>query len=142
MYEQYSSQEFEEKYTYSGNLGAFWTPEKTAFRLWAPTAGAVSIRLYRSGDPGADDLLAQLRMQPDICGTWTAERFGNLNGIYYTYLVTVDGQTREVCDPYARTTGVNGCRGMILDLASVNPPQWDTDADPHAGKSITDAVIY
>ena len=142
MYEQYSSQEFEEKYTYSGNLGAFWTPEKTAFRLWAPTAGAVSIRLYRSGDPGADDLLAQLRMQPDVCGTWTAERFGNLNGIYYTYLVTVDGQTREVCDPYARTTGVNGCRGMILDLASVNPPQWDTDADPHAGKSITDAVIY
>lgn len=142
MYEQYSSQEFEEKYTYSGNLGAFWTPEKTAFRLWAPTAGAVSIRLYRSGDPGADDLLAQLRMQPDVCGTWTAERFGNLNGIYYTYVVTVDGQTREVCDPYARTTGVNGCRGMILDLASVNPPQWDTDADPHAGKSITDAVIY
>ena len=102
MYEQYSSQEFEEKYTYSGNLGAFWTPEKTAFRLWAPTAGAVSIRLYRSGDPGADDLLAQLRMQPDVCGTWTAERFGNLNGIYYTYLVTVDGQTREVCDPYAK----------------------------------------
>ena len=142
MYEQYSSQEFEEKYTYSGNLGAFWTPEKTAFRLWAPTAGAVSIRLYRSGDPGADDLLAQLRMQPDVCGTWTAERFGNLNGIYYTYLVTVDGQIREVCDPYARTTGVNGCRGMILDLTSVNPPCWDTDADPHAGKPITDAVIY
>ena len=93
MYEQYSSQEFEEKYTYSGNLGAFWTPEKTTFRLWAPTAEAVSIRLYRSGDPGADDLLAQLRMQPDVCGTWTAERFGNLNGIYYTYVVTVDGQT-------------------------------------------------
>ena len=142
MYEQYSSQEFEEKYTYSGNLGAFWTPEKTSFRLWAPTAETVSIRLYRSGDPGADDLLAQLRTQPDICGTWTAERFGNLNGIYYTYLVTVDGQTREVCDPYARATGVNGCRGMILDLSSVNPPQWDIDADPHAGKSITDAVIY
>ena len=142
MYEEYSSQEFEEKYTYSGNLGAFWTPEKTTFRLWAPTAEAVSIRLYRSGDPGADDLLAQLRMQPDVCGTWTAERVGNLNGIYYTYVVTVDGQTREVCDPYARTTGVNGCRGMILDLSSVNPPQWDADADPHAGKSITDAVIY
>ena len=62
-------------------------------------------------DPGADDLLAELRMQPDVCGTWTAERFGNLNGIYYTYLVTVDSQIREVCDPYARTTGVNGCRG-------------------------------
>lgn len=142
MYEQYSSQEFEEKYTYSGSLGTFWTPEKTAFRLWAPTAETVSIRLYRSGNPGADDLLAQLRMQPDVRGTWTAERFGNLNGIYYTYLVTVDGQTREVCDPYTKAAGVNGCRAMILDMASVNPPQWDTDADPHAGKSITDAVLY
>lgn len=142
MYEQYSSQEFEEKYTYSGSLGTFWTPERTVFRLWAPTAEAVSIRLYRSGNPGADDLLAQLRMQPDVCGTWAAERFGNLNGIYYTYLVTVDGQTREVCDPYAKAAGVNGCRAMILDMASVNPPQWDTDADPHAGKSITDAVLY
>ena len=142
MYEQYSSQEFEEKYTYSGSLGTFWTPEKTAFRLWAPTAEAVSICLYRSGDPGADDLLAQLRMQPDVCGTWAAERFGNLNGIYYTYLITVDGQTREVCDPYAKAAGVNGCRAMILDMESVNPPQWDADADPHAGKSITDAVLY
>ncbi|MDD5863690.1 MAG: type I pullulanase [Firmicutes bacterium] len=142
MYERYSSQEFEETYTYQGRLGAFWTPEKTGFRLWAPTAQAVSLRLYRSGTPGANDLLAQQQMLPDVCGTWTAERFGNLNGVYYTYLVTVDGQTREVCDPYARTTGVNGCRGMILDLASTNPAGWDTDADPHGGNPITDAIVY
>ena len=142
MYEQYSSQEFEEKYTYRGSLGSFWTPEKTGFRLWAPTAEAVSVCLYRSGDPGADDLLARLRMQPNACGTWAAQRVGNLSGIYYTYLVTVDGQTHEVCDPYARTTGVNGCRAMILDMQSVNPPDWDTDADPHAGMPITDAVLY
>ena len=49
MYEQYSSQEFEEKYTYPGSLGTFWTPEKTAFRLWAPTAGACL--LYTSPSP-------------------------------------------------------------------------------------------
>ncbi|MGM9549438.1 MAG: type I pullulanase [Faecousia sp.] len=142
MYERYSSQEFEEKYTYHGKLGAFWTPGKTGFRLWAPTAEAVSLRLYRSGNPGANDLLTQQQMLPDVCGTWTAERVGNLNGIYYTYLVTVDGQTNEVCDPYAKTTGVNGCRAMILDMASTNPDGWDTDADPHAGTPITDAVLY
>ena len=142
MYERYSSQEFEEKYTYNGKLGAFWTLGNTVFRLWAPTAEAVWLCLYRSGEPQADDLLAQSRMQPGECGTWTAERAGNLDGIYYTYLVTVDGQTREVCDPYARAVGVNGKRGMILDLSATNPPDWDDDADPHAGKPITDAILY
>ena len=142
MYERYSSQGFEEKFTYHGCLGAAWSPGKTSFRVWAPTAQAVSLRLYRSGNPGADDLLAQQQMLPDVCSSWTAERFGNLNGVYYTYLVTVDGQTREVCDPYARTTGVNGCRAMVLDLRSTDPDGWDTDADPHAGSPITDAILY
>ena len=50
MYEAYSTPAFEEQYTYHGtDLGAIWTPEKTAFRLWAPTAEDVTINLYRSG---------------------------------------------------------------------------------------------
>ena len=36
----YSSEDFESKYTYSGELGFKWSPEKTFFRLWAPTATA------------------------------------------------------------------------------------------------------
>ncbi len=143
MYEVYSSSAFEEKYTYTGtDLGATWTPQKTVFRLWAPTAEDVTINLYRSGDPGADDLLSQLHMQRDIAGTWIAERVGNLNGIYYTYLVLVDGQMMESCDPYAKTTGVNGQRAMILDLESTNPKGWEQDSDPHAGSPITDAILY
>lgn len=143
MYELYSSQTFEEKYTYRGcDLGVQWTPNKTSFRLWAPTAQQVSVNLYRSGTHEANDLLCRLQMHPDQNGTWVAARFGNLNGLYYTYQVLVDGQSREACDPYARTTGVNGHRAMILDLASTNPPGWETDRNPHAGQPITDAVIY
>ena len=143
MHDLYSSHAFEEKYTYRGHdLGAQWAPGKTVFRLWAPTAEAVSVNLYRSGTPLTDDLLYQLHMHPEENGTWTAERVGNLNNLYYTYLVTVDGHCNEACDPYARTTGVNGQRAMILDLRSTDPVGWETDKNPHAGKSITDAVIY
>ena len=143
MHDLYSSQSFEEKYTYHGNdLGVQWAPDRTLFRLWAPTAEEVFVNLYRSGNHGAEDLLCQLRMHPDDNGTWTAERMGNLSGIYYTYQVTVDGQLREACDPYARTTGVNGQRAMILDLQSTNPEGWDKDRNPHAGEPIIDAVIY
>lgn len=57
-------------------------------------------------------------------GTWAAEVEGNLNGIYYTYLVLVEGQMRECCDPYARAVGVNGERAMVLDLQSTDPHNW------------------
>ena len=139
----YSTEEFEEKYTYTGDdLGATWTKDKTAFRLWAPTATAVSINLYHSGTPGTEDLIEQIPMTADVKGTWIAEKSGDLNGVYYTYSVTVEGETVEACDPYARATGVNGLRAMVIDLNSTNPEGWDTDRDPHYDDGITDAIIY
>ena len=42
MPDWYSTKEFEDQYTYTGNdLGSTWTKEATSFRLWAPTAEAV-----------------------------------------------------------------------------------------------------
>ena len=139
----YSSPEFEELYTYEGDdLGATWTKEKTSFRLWAPTASEVVINLYKSGTAGTDDRIDTVPMTADVKGTWVAEKTGDLNGVYYTYSVTVDGVTNEACDPYARTTGVNGLRAMIIDLDSTDPEGWANDKDPHYGNNITDAIIY
>ena len=137
----YDTAEFEAQYTYTGrDLGAFWSEEKTTFRVWAPTAQEVSLLLYREGRGG--EPLARQRMHPGENGTWYAQRAGNLNGLYYTYLVTVDGQTREACDPYAHAVGVNGERAMVLDLGSTDPAGWADDRDPFTGKGITDAVLY
>ena len=143
MFERYSTKEFEEQFTYSGSdLGASWTPDRTVFRLWAPTAEEVTVSLYRSGDADNQDLLEQIPMHPDVRGTWVAEKEGDVNGVYYTYLVMVDGVITESCDPYARTTGVNGNRAMVIDLASTNPEGWDEDRNPNADLSITDAFLY
>ncbi len=143
MSDLYSTKEFEEAYTYSGSdLGAVWTSEKTTFRLWAPTAEEVIINLYRSGDSYNQDLLAQLPMTADVNGTWIAEHTGDLNGVYYTYLVMVNGHICEACDPYAKTTGVNGERAMVLDMTSTDPEGWEADSDPNADLNITDAIIY
>jgi len=143
MHNSYSTPAFEEKYTYTGaDLGAVWSEHKTAFRLWAPTAASVSVKLYRSGDPDAQDLLEVVPMSPAENGTWFAEKAGNLHGIYYTYLADVEGKIVEACDPYARTTGVNGHRAMVIDLASTNPTGWEDDTDPNPCGQITEAVIY
>ena len=139
----FSTPEFESAYTYSGSdLGFTWTPEQTAFRVWAPTADQVVLCLYHSGNPNADDLIEKIPMTSDINGTWTAVCKGDLSGRYYTYSVHVGGVWNEACDPYARSTGVNGKRAMVLDLKSTDPKGWEKDSDPNAGINFTDAVIY
>ena len=140
----YSSKEFEEKFTYEGDdLGATYTAEKTTLRVWAPTAVQVDVNLYTNGDPEAQpDPTDSVAMTKDVNGTWVATLDGDMKGTYYTYLVTLDTAVNEACDPYARTTGVNGKRAMIVDLDATNPEGWDSDKDPHYDNRFVDAVIY
>ena len=137
----YDTEEFENAYTYWGHdLGAFWTESQTVFRLWAPTAREVTLLLYRDG-LGGEPLTSQ-QLHPEKNGTWIARRMGNLKGLYYTYLVNVDGQAKEACDPYAKAVGGNGQRAMVIDLQETNPAGWAKDRSPFQGKGITDAVLY
>ena len=139
----FSTEKFEEQYTYTGNdLGATYTKEKTTFRVWAPTADSVAVRLYASGNPNAADAIKTHPMTTDVNGTWVVEVEGDLNGTYYTYIVEVGGAKNEACDPYARTTGVNGQRAMVIDLDSTDPEGWENDKNPNAGKTFNDAIIY
>ena len=140
----YSSEEFESKFTYTGNdLGATYTKEATTLRVWAPTAVEVSVCLYSDGDPAVQaDPTQEVPMTADVNGTWVTTLDGDMNGTYYTYKVYLDTTVNEACDPYARTTGVNGKRAMIIDLDSTDPEGWADDKNPHAGKSYTDAIIY
>jgi len=139
----YSTEEFESQFTYTGNdLGAVYSAAKTSFRVWAPTAETVYLNRYESGDYKNEDLIEQIVMKPDVNGTWVAEVSGDIEGTYYTYTAVIDGEEREACDPYARTTGVNGQRAMVIDLAKTNPEGWEKDQNPHAGEQINDAIIY
>lgn len=139
----YSDKKFIEKYTYTGkDLGATWSKDATTFKVWAPTAQKVELALYQSGTVENEDLISQSVMTLGDKGVWELTVEGNLNGTYYTYVVEHDGETKEVCDPYARTTGVNGYRAMVIDLASTNPEGWDEDQSPNTGMQYTDAVLY
>ena len=139
----FSSPEFEAKFTYTGkDLGSVWTSEYTTFRLWAPTADEAQVLLYRTGNPEADDLMEQIPLKKAENGTWFLRKDGNLHGVYYTFSVRIGDYTAEACDPYAKTTGVNGVRAMVIDLESTNPAGWEQDTDPNADLNLTDIFIY
>lgn len=139
----YKTDEFVSSYTYDGDdLGAAWTKEATTFKVWSPTASEVKLNLYESGTAGTDDLIETVAMEQGEQGVWSVTVDGDLNGTYYTYSVTNAGIEKEACDPYARTTGVNGDRAMVIDLESTNPEGWENDKNPNADLTFNDAVIY
>ena len=140
----YSTEQFEAEYTYTGSdLGANWTEGSTTFRLWAPTASAVSVNLYATGSDAEEGAaaLGSYAMTKDVNGTWIVTVEGDLNGVYYTYSVTRKGETVEACDPYAKATGVNGDRAMVIDLDSTDPAGWEND-NYVTQSNYTDAVIW
>jgi pullulanase len=139
----YASKRFGKEFTYTGkDLGATWRPEATVFKVWAPTAEAVRVALYRGGTAGVEDCIEILPMTRSVNGVWKVKVEGDRNGQYYTYLVNRCGAEVEAVDPYARTTGVNGARGMVIDLASTDPKGWSKDENPNPLKAYTDAVLY
>lgn len=136
----FSTKEFEENYTYTGDdLGAVYAKDQTTFKVWAPTAKKVKVLLYKEGNGG--NAYEQIEMKGSEKGTWVVSVTGDLNHVYYTYQVAVGNQVNEAVDPYAKATGVNGDRGMVIDLSSTNPTTWAADKRPEF-KNFTDAIVY
>ena len=133
----FDSAEFEAEFHTDAPLGAFCSPSGTVFRLWAPTAEAVTLYLYREGHGG--EPLEAVSLSRGEKGLWTYETDRNLDGVYYEYDVTVEGITRRTADPYAKACGVNGSRSMVLDLRRTDPEGWKEDTAPALA---SEAIIY
>jgi pullulanase len=126
---------------YLGNdLGVFYSPKQTSFKVWAPNAESVVLRIYESGDGG--NATRSINLAKGEKGSWFALADGDLKNKYYSFQVTNGGKTSlEVPDPYAVAVGVNGKRGMIVNLTELEPAGWKQDKRP-ALKAPTDIILY
>ncbi|PEL12430.1 type I pullulanase [Bacillus sp. AFS017336] len=132
------SNDFDEKYAYDGeDLGASYSNHSTQFKLWAPTASKVKLRIYQSH--GDEEKFTEKLMERDGKGTWKVIIDQNCDGLVYNYLVCVNLIWREAVDPYAKAVTLNGKNGVVIDLSKgshvskVNsPPQ----------SKYTDCIIY
>ncbi|MGX1899803.1 type I pullulanase [Thermolongibacillus altinsuensis] len=126
---------FDQLYYYDGNdLGAIYRPECTIFKLWAPTATEVYVKII---DPHAK-AETKHAMHRKEKGIWELSVQGDLERMYYTYLVCVNLVWREAVDPYAKAVSINGEYGVIVDLekTKINKPTMPLLTSP------TDAIIY
>ena len=150
-----AARELGTKYGYEGDdLGAVYSPEKTVFKLWSPTATEVTLNRYATGsdsEKGAADLgkiqMEKLMNGNEWTGVWTATVKGDIVNTYYTYTVTANApygsvkQTAETQDIYSVATGVNGKRSMVCDLSKTNPKDWNKDKHVLLDKQ-TDSQVW
>ena len=136
----FDSEYFIENYTYDGDdLGAIINGDKTTFKVWAPTASKVVLNLFTSGHEGS--AYKSVDMVKGDRGVWSyTESCGH--GTYYTYTATTSVGTQEAVDPYAKAAGLNGNRGMVVDLSRTNPEGWGEDNFATGIKTYSDAVIW
>lgn len=136
----YLSKEFEENFLYDGkDLGVTLGKNNTLFKIWAPIATKVFINFYKDGF--TQSLICTQKMTREDKGVFSLKVDENLNGVYYTFTVENFGIKSEVVDPYAKAVGVNGQRGLIIDLSLTNPENWEKDKFVNL-KHKTDAIIY
>ena len=136
----FDSAEFIENYTYDGDdLGAVIQGDQTVFKVWAPTASQVVLNLFDAGDGGSK--LDSIDMVPGEKGVWSCTAPCG-HGTYYTYTVTTALGTQEAVDPYARAVGLNGERGMVVDLALTDPAGFRESAFDSGLSCYGDAVIW
>lgn len=128
------SKEFDEKYAYDGDdLGTTYSVSSTIFKLWAPTASKVKLRIYFPNTN--EEIVNEFYMERKENGTWEYSIHENCDGLVYTYLVCVNLIWREAVDPYAKAVTLNGKQGVVIDLsktlkvkkANTPPPLKNTD---------------
>lgn len=126
---------FDEKFYYSGDdLGVTYGQQETAFKLWAPTATQVLLKL--SSPEALDSEVIEMTREPK--GIWIAAISKDLEYWNYSFLLCVNLEWREAVDPYAVAVTANGLLGVIINPGKVKSTKPDMLPLEHP----VDAIIY
>ncbi|WP_339629508.1 type I pullulanase [uncultured Maribacter sp.] len=122
------------------NLWTNYSKESTLFKLWSPSAEEVTLRLFKTGNDS--NSFETFSLESAKSGIWQKDVTKDLDGIYYTYQVKINGRwLEETPGMYAKAVGVNGNRAMVLDLNATNPDKWVKDKGPEVSH-LNKAIIY
>lgn len=127
-------EEFDELYFYDHNdLGNQYTKEKTTFKVWAPLATGVILKIMKWN--GETELFPMKRQKK---GVYFVEVCEDLELEQYVYLIRHTNSYEVTLDPYAYSSSSNGRASIIVDLEKVPCRQFDLPVL----EKMTDMVIY
>ncbi len=131
-----------ERFHTDARMGLIYSPEKSVFRVFAPTAREAEVVLYDShvGSAGRQTVA----MRPFEAGVWEAVVEGDLRGKHYMLKVNADGHSanREVVDIYSIANTGRAGRGKIVDPRLFDPEGFRAAPRPDFSMHPQDAVIW
>ena len=103
--------DFDERYAYNGDdLGSIYHKKETSFTVWAPLAESLLLKLV-----GPKDETKILPMKREERGIYRLTVSGDLLNYKYHYIVTNNGLTYEINDPYAKGASLNSEYSVVID---------------------------
>ncbi len=127
--------EFDQMFRYDGDdLGVTYKKEQSLWKVWAPTATAVNMKLYRQDK----QQVAVYEMERQENGVWSLTLQGDFEGFLYTFLACVNLVWKEAVDPYAIAVSINGEYGVIVNKEKIAVSS--KKLPPFQNKN--DAIIY
>ena len=135
----YDSDEFKNKYHFTGELGAIYQKEQTIFQVWSPVAENVEVLFYGiwEKDYRIPEIPKEIwQMQKIENGAWQYKAESDLHLGIYLYRVTYfNGKQKTCVDPYAKACTINSGYTVIFDPKTVRLEQ---ESKPR--KVFTDAI--
>ena len=117
------SNDFDNYFSYDGELGALYEKEGTLLRVWTPTAKSVEVWIYADDSFKGPSTKIEMVQKPK--GIFEAYLPGDQHGTIYVYKIFFLNNRESISvDPYARATTVNGMKSVIADLSRTNPDGW------------------
>ena len=111
-----------ETQAFDGALGAKCTEKGTEFRFWQPLADRAELRLYDE-----DGVLIKSAAMRNKNGVFECRVKGDLDGVYYGFAVTQNGETVETADPYAKSVTTDGRFSIAANMRRHAPKGWTGD---------------
>ncbi len=142
----YKTEKFKNLYACDEELGAICSKKETIFKVWSPVSKRITLRLYKNGTPteidpkkGSDEIYLEKEMEKSKNGVFFLKIPGNFHGFYYTYVVNNDVyKEREIVDIYAKSAGINGMRGMVVDFAQIKGEDLsEIKPHPYSARQLT-----
>ena len=127
--------DFDDRYAYDGDdLGSIYSKKETAFTVWAPLAESLYLKFIDLN--GQEKIIPMLRDG----SVYRLKVEGDLLNYKYHYIVTNNGLTYEVNDPYAKGTSLNSEYSVVIDYDLLL--KKDNIAPQTKIDNYVDAVIY
>lgn len=117
-----------------------YSPKSTTFSLTtSPDVKKVDVVISDNDSDTAQQLVKSMKRVG--AGKWELTVKNDLKGKYYVFSVYNQAQPDHTPGVFAKAVGVNGKRGVIVDLKDTDPDGWADDVRPEL-KNPCDLIIY